>query len=156
MSRSFADGYRWGEDDVHAVIEQLIMGVAIMHKERIAHRDLKPEVCFPARQCSAPCSIQLATSIPYTNYPYNLERISLATRPRPTDPPCENWRFRYLKTDPCQQQPDIPQYDRRNMLVHGPRDRWGRRTSELLTESRRVVVGLYSVQSGDRKTPFQE
>lgn len=57
MSRSFADNYKWGEDDAHVVIEQLVMGVAVMHKEGIAHRDLKPEVCFPARQCPASCSI---------------------------------------------------------------------------------------------------
>ncbi|PWW77817.1 kinase-like protein [Tuber magnatum] len=46
MSKTFADGYKWGEDDVHVVMEQLLMGVAVMHKEGIAHRDLKPENVF--------------------------------------------------------------------------------------------------------------
>ncbi|CUS14981.1 unnamed protein product [Tuber aestivum] len=46
MSKTFADQYKWGEDDVHVVMEQILMGVAVMHKEGIAHRDLKPENVF--------------------------------------------------------------------------------------------------------------
>ena len=45
MSQSFADGYRWSEGDTKVVIKQLLHGLAIMHKEGITHRDLKPEVC---------------------------------------------------------------------------------------------------------------
>jgi len=47
MSQSFADGYRWNESDTKVVIKQLLHGLAIMHKEGITHRDLKPEVCAP-------------------------------------------------------------------------------------------------------------
>ena len=45
MSHSFADGYRWNESDIKVVIKQLLHGLAIMHREGITHRDLKPEVC---------------------------------------------------------------------------------------------------------------
>ena len=45
MSQSFADGYRWNESDTKVVIKQLLHGLAVMHKEGITHRDLKPEVC---------------------------------------------------------------------------------------------------------------
>ncbi|KAG0124126.1 kinase-like domain-containing protein [Tuber indicum] len=45
MSKSF-ENYKWGENDVHVVMEQLLMGVAIMHERGIAHRDLKPENVF--------------------------------------------------------------------------------------------------------------
>ena len=47
MSHSFTDGYRWNESDTKVVIKQLLHGLAIMHKEGITHRDLKPEVCAP-------------------------------------------------------------------------------------------------------------
>ena len=47
MSRSFTDGYRWNEGDTKVVIKQLLHGLAVMHKEGITHRDLKPEVCPP-------------------------------------------------------------------------------------------------------------
>ena len=45
MAQSFADGYRWNESDTKVVIKQLLHGLAVMHKEGITHRDLKPEVC---------------------------------------------------------------------------------------------------------------
>jgi len=45
MSASFADGYRWNESDTKVVIKQLLHGLAVMHREGITHRDLKPEVC---------------------------------------------------------------------------------------------------------------
>ena len=45
MSQSFADGYRWNENDTKVVIKQLLHGLAVMHKTGITHRDLKPEVC---------------------------------------------------------------------------------------------------------------
>ena len=45
MSQSFADSYRWNESDTRVVIKQLLHGLAVMHKEGITHRDLKPEVC---------------------------------------------------------------------------------------------------------------
>jgi len=45
MSQSFGDGYRWNEGDTKVVIKQLLHGLAIMHREGITHRDLKPEVC---------------------------------------------------------------------------------------------------------------
>jgi len=48
MSETFADGYRWNESDTRVVIEQLLQGLAVMHKEGITHRDLKPEV-YPPR-----------------------------------------------------------------------------------------------------------
>jgi len=48
MSQSFIDGYRWNESDTRAVIKQLLHGLAVMHKEGITHRDLKPEVCAPS------------------------------------------------------------------------------------------------------------
>ena len=44
MSQSFADDYRWNESDTKVVIKQLLHGLAVMHKEGITHRDLKPEV----------------------------------------------------------------------------------------------------------------
>ena len=47
MSRSFKAGYQWNESDTKVVIKQLLHGLAIMHKEGITHRDLKPEVCTP-------------------------------------------------------------------------------------------------------------
>ena len=47
MSQSFTDGYRWNESDTKVVIKQLLHGLAVMHKEGITHRDLKPEVCTP-------------------------------------------------------------------------------------------------------------
>jgi len=48
MSQSFVDGYRWEEGDTKVVIKQLLHGLAIMHKEGITHRDLKPEVYTPS------------------------------------------------------------------------------------------------------------
>jgi len=45
MSKTFANGYRWNESDTKVVIKQLLQGLAVMHKEGITHRDLKPEVC---------------------------------------------------------------------------------------------------------------
>jgi len=53
MSQSFADGYRWNESDTKVVIKQLLDGLAVMHREGITHRDLKPEVCAPPlpKQC---------------------------------------------------------------------------------------------------------
>ena len=50
MSQSFANGYRWNEIDTKVVIKQLLHGLAIMHREGITHRDLKPEVCAPLSQ----------------------------------------------------------------------------------------------------------
>jgi len=47
MSKTFADGYQWNESDTKTVIKQLLQGLAVMHKEGITHRDLKPEVCTP-------------------------------------------------------------------------------------------------------------
>ena len=47
MSQSFTDGYRWNESDTKVVIKQLLYRLAVMHKEGITHRDLKPEVCTP-------------------------------------------------------------------------------------------------------------
>ena len=47
MSQSFEDSYRWSECDTKVVIRQLLHGLAVMHKEGITHRDLKPEVCVP-------------------------------------------------------------------------------------------------------------
>ena len=47
MSHSFADGYRWNESYTKVVIKQLLHGLAIMHREGITHRDLKPEVRAP-------------------------------------------------------------------------------------------------------------
>ena len=45
ISQTFVDGYCWSESDTRVVIEQLLQGLVIMHKEGITHRDLKPEVC---------------------------------------------------------------------------------------------------------------
>jgi len=47
MSASFEGGCRWSESDTKVVIKQLLYGLAVMHKEGITHRDLKPEVCAP-------------------------------------------------------------------------------------------------------------
>jgi len=47
MSRGFADGYRWSENDTKVVIKQLLHRLAVMLKEKFIHRDLKPEVCAP-------------------------------------------------------------------------------------------------------------
>ena len=47
MSQSFMNGYQWNESDTKVVIKQLLRGLAVMHKEGITHRDLKPEVCVP-------------------------------------------------------------------------------------------------------------
>ena len=44
MSKTFVNGYRWNESDTKVVIEQLLQGLAVMHKEGIIHHDLKPEV----------------------------------------------------------------------------------------------------------------
>ena len=44
MSKTFANGYRWNESDTKVVIEQLLHGLVVMHREGITHRDLKPEV----------------------------------------------------------------------------------------------------------------
>ena len=52
MSQSFADDYLWNENDTKVVIKQLLHGLAVMHKEGITHRDLKPEVCSPLSQTS--------------------------------------------------------------------------------------------------------
>ena len=46
MSKTFVNDYRWGESDTKVVIKQLLQGLAVMHKECITHRDLKPEVCI--------------------------------------------------------------------------------------------------------------
>ena len=45
ISKTFVNGYRWNESDTRVVIEQLLRGLVVMHKEGITHRDLKPEVC---------------------------------------------------------------------------------------------------------------
>ena len=47
MKKTFAQGYRWNEGDTKVVIQQLLHGLAAMHKEGITHRDLKPEVSTP-------------------------------------------------------------------------------------------------------------
>ena len=47
MSKTFVNGYRWNENDTKVVIEQLLRGLTVMHKEGITHRDLKPEVSTP-------------------------------------------------------------------------------------------------------------
>jgi len=44
MSKTFVNGYRWNESDAKMVIEQLLRGLVVMHKEGITHRNLKPEV----------------------------------------------------------------------------------------------------------------
>ena len=49
MSKTFEQDYRWNESDAKVVIEQLLYGLAVMHKEGITHRDLKPEVCILSR-----------------------------------------------------------------------------------------------------------
>ncbi|PUU73944.1 kinase-like domain-containing protein [Tuber borchii] len=46
MSKTFVNGYRWNENDTKVVVEQLLHGLAVMHKEGITHRDLKPENIF--------------------------------------------------------------------------------------------------------------
>ena len=46
MSKTLANDYRWNESDTKVVIKQLLQGLAVMHKEGITHRDLKPEVCI--------------------------------------------------------------------------------------------------------------
>jgi len=48
MSQSFADSYRWNENDTKVVAKQLLHGLVVMHKEGITHRDLKPEVFAPS------------------------------------------------------------------------------------------------------------
>jgi len=45
MSKTLVGGYHWNESDTRVVIKQLLNGLAVMHKEGITHRDLKPEVC---------------------------------------------------------------------------------------------------------------
>ena len=45
ISKTFVNDYRWNESDTRVVIEQLLHGLVVMHKEGITHRDLKPEVC---------------------------------------------------------------------------------------------------------------
>ena len=44
MSKTFVNDYQWNESDTRVVIEQLLHGLAVMHKAGITHRDLKPEV----------------------------------------------------------------------------------------------------------------
>jgi len=44
ISKTFVHNYRWNESDTKVVIEQLLQGLVVMHKEGITHRDLKPEV----------------------------------------------------------------------------------------------------------------
>ena len=44
ISKTIVNGYRWNEIDTGVVIKQLLQGLAVMHKEGITHRDLKPEV----------------------------------------------------------------------------------------------------------------
>ncbi|RPA92710.1 kinase-like protein [Choiromyces venosus 120613-1] len=46
MAKTFGKGYRWNESDTKVVIEQLLQGLVVMHKEGITHRDLKPENIF--------------------------------------------------------------------------------------------------------------
>jgi len=46
ISRTFVKGYRWKESDTKVVMEQLLRGLVVMHKEGITHRDLKPENIF--------------------------------------------------------------------------------------------------------------
>ena len=50
VSQTFVQNYRWNESDTEVVIEQLLHGLAVMHKAGITHRDLKPEVCTPPPQ----------------------------------------------------------------------------------------------------------
>jgi len=57
MSKTFKNGYRWKEGDAKVVIEQLLHGLAVMHKEGIIHRDLKPEVS--TLPCPKHCSQNL-------------------------------------------------------------------------------------------------
>ena len=45
ISKTFVNDNRWNERDARVVIEQLLHGLAAMHREGITHRDLKPEVC---------------------------------------------------------------------------------------------------------------
>ncbi|RPA92709.1 kinase-like protein [Choiromyces venosus 120613-1] len=50
MTKTFDKGYKWKESDTKVVIEQLLQGLVVMHKEGITHRDLKPEnifLCLP-------------------------------------------------------------------------------------------------------------
>ena len=49
ISKTFMNDYRWNESDTKVVIKQLLHGLAVMHKEGITHRDLKPEVCILPR-----------------------------------------------------------------------------------------------------------
>ncbi|KAL7915175.1 kinase-like domain-containing protein [Trichoderma velutinum] len=39
-------GSAWSEDDTKLVIQQLLRGITIMHRRRVAHRDLKPQNIF--------------------------------------------------------------------------------------------------------------
>jgi len=60
MSQSFADGYRWNESDTKVVAKQLLNGLAVMHKEGITHRDLKPEV-YTLSLIKHPCQNLIVT-----------------------------------------------------------------------------------------------
>jgi len=67
MSQSLADGYRWNESDTRVVIKQLLDGLAVMHREGITHRDLKPEVCAPPlpKQCYQNLTVSRTYSSPF-------------------------------------------------------------------------------------------
>jgi len=57
MSKTFENGYLWNESDTKVVVEQLLHGLVVMHREGITHRDLKPEVC--TLPCPKHCSQNL-------------------------------------------------------------------------------------------------
>jgi len=44
MSKTFVNDYRWNESDTKVAIEQVLRGLAVMHKGGIIHHDLKPAV----------------------------------------------------------------------------------------------------------------
>ena len=72
ISKTFVNGYRWNESDTKVVIKQLLQGLAVMHKEGITHRDLKPEVCTPPPRTKRRNQNLIVTRA----YPYVSQRIS--------------------------------------------------------------------------------
>ena len=45
------DHQRLREDECSHIISQVLSGVAIMHEEGFAHRDVKPQVSFKLKSC---------------------------------------------------------------------------------------------------------
>ena len=58
------------ESEAKVVTQQLLKGLVVIHQERFAHRDLKPEVRSPSSRREHPTDRAYRTSLWSPNLPY--------------------------------------------------------------------------------------